>query len=178
MNRVDEVMQLMTEHGGTAYFGEPVSQLEHALQAAHCAANAGHPPYLVAAALMHDIGHLLHAHGEDAADLGIDTVHEEDGYRWLLDRFGARVAEPVRHHVAAKRYLCSIEPEYFARLSPASIQSLHLQGGPFSSAEAREFEALPCFRDALVLRRYDDHAKIPSLAVPPLASYRPLLESV
>jgi phosphonate degradation associated HDIG domain protein len=178
VNRVDEVMQLMSEHGGSAYFGEPVSQLDHALQAAYFARQADRSPQLVAAALLHDIGHLLHPHGEHAADRGLDTVHEEDGYRWLLDRFGPGVAEPVRQHVAAKRYLCAVEPEYFARLSPASVQSLQLQGGPFSAAQVREFEALPCFHHAIALRRCDDEAKVPGLAVPGLEDYRRLLETV
>jgi [1-hydroxy-2-(trimethylamino)ethyl]phosphonate dioxygenase len=178
MTRVDEVMELMSARGADEYFGEPVSQLEHALQSAHYAAQAGSARHLVAAALLHDIGHLLHERGEDATDRGIDTVHEEDGYRWLLDRFGASVAEPVRQHVAAKRYLCAVEREYFARLSPASVQSLRLQGGPFSPEEVRAFEALPCFWDATALRRWDDQAKIPGLVVAPLQGYRPLLEAL
>ena len=174
----NEVMRLMWKRGGEAYFGEPVSQLEHALQAAWFATQANSAPALVAAALLHDIGHLLHDLGEDVADEGVDTRHEEAGYDWLLARFGPAVAEPVRLHVAAKRYLCSVDPDYFALLSPASVQSLALQGGPFTPEQAREFERLRWYRDAVQLRRWDDAAKQPGLAVPPLEDYRMLLDTL
>src|SRR5450432_4336007 len=101
--RADEVIRLMRNRGGEAYFGEPVSQLDHALQAAWFATQAKSPPTLVAAALLHDIGHLLHNLGENAAVEGVDTRHEETGYGWLLARFGPAVGAPVRLHVAAKR---------------------------------------------------------------------------
>jgi phosphonate degradation associated HDIG domain protein len=175
MTAADEVIELMNQRGGAAYFGEPVSQLEHALQAAWHASRAGSPPELVVAALLHDIGHLLHELPESAADDGIDTVHEVAGYEWLRARFEPEVAEPVRYHVAAKRYLCRAEPEYLARLSPASLQSLALQGGPFSEEEAREFERLPRFREAVMLRRWDDEAKEAGMTVPALEQYRDML---
>jgi [1-hydroxy-2-(trimethylamino)ethyl]phosphonate dioxygenase len=178
MNRVDEVMQLMRERGCGAYFGEPVSQLEHALQAAWFASEAGSAPALIAAALLHDIGHLLHDLGEEVMDRGLDTRHEEAGYSWLLARFGPGVAEPVRLHVVAKRYLCAVDPEYGASLSPASVQSLALQGGPFTKEQAREFEQLPGYDDAVRLRRWDDAAKQQGLVVPALEEYRALLETL
>lgn len=178
MNRVDEVMQLMQQRGGGAYFGEPVSQLEHALQAASFASQEGGTPELIAAALLHDVGHLLHDLGEDVMDEGLDTRHEEAGYRWVLLRFGSGVAEPVRLHVVAKRYLCAVDPEYHAGLSPASAQSLALQGGPFTEEQAREFEQLPGHRDAVRLRRWDDAAKVQGLVVPALEEYRALLETL
>jgi predicted HD phosphohydrolase len=112
MTVAEDVIQLMKQRGGAAYCGEPVSQLEHALQAAWHATQAGSPRELVLAALLHDIGHLLNDLPESAADDGIDTLHEIAGYEWILTRFGPGVAEPVRHHVAAKRYLCRVEPEY------------------------------------------------------------------
>jgi phosphonate degradation associated HDIG domain protein len=178
MTTADEVIQLMKQRGNAAYFGEPISQLEHALQAAcHATRATGSPRELVLAALLHDIGHLLHDLPEGAADDGIDTLHEIAGYEWLLTRFGPSVAEPVRHHVAAKRYLCRIEPEYLARLSPASIQSLALQGGPLTWDEAREFETLPYYREAVMLRRWDDKAKTPGMAAPALEEYREMLSS-
>lgn len=177
MDRYEEVASLMQRRGGEAYFGEAVSQLEHALQAAHFAAEAGSEPPLIVAALLHDIGHLLHDLGESAAEQGIDTRHEEDGYRWLLERFGPAVAEPVRAHVAAKRYLCAVEPGYFAQLSPASVQSLELQGGAFTADEVREFERMPWYRDAVQLRRWDDEAKVPGMRVPGIETYRELLET-
>jgi len=174
----DEIIQLMKARGGASYFGEPVSQLEHALQAAWFASQAGSPPALVAAALLHDIGHLLHDLPENVADSGVDTRHEEAGYQWLSTAFGPAVAEPVRAHVAAKRYLCRVDPEYLAQLSPASVQSLALQGGPFSAEEAGVFEKLPWYREAVQLRRWDDAAKQPGLVVPPLDDYRVLLTTL
>jgi phosphonate degradation associated HDIG domain protein len=177
MTVADEVIELMKQRGGAAYFGEPVSQLEHALQAAWRATQAGSPRELALAALLHDIGHLLHDLTEAAADHGIDTRHEVAGYEWILKRFGPSVAEPVRDHVAAKRYLCRVDPEYLARLSPASIQSLALQGGPFTEDEAREFEARPYFREAVLLRRWDDEAKIPEISSPGLEGYRDMLNA-
>jgi gamma-butyrobetaine dioxygenase len=176
--RADEVIRLMRKRGGEAYFGEPVSQLEHALQAAWFGTQAKSASTLVAAALLHDVGHLLHDLGENAADKGVDTRHEEAGYGWLMVRFGPAVAEPARLHVAAKRYLCQVDPEYYASLSPASVQSLALQGGPFSEEYAREFERLPWYREAVQLRRWDDAAKQPGLAVPLLEEYRALLDKL
>jgi len=178
MTIADEVIGLMHARGGAAYFGEPVSQLEHALQTAHCATRAGSPPELVVAALLHDIGHLLHDLPESVADSGIDTRHETAGYEWLLARFGPAVAEPVRDHVAAKRYLCRVEPEYLTRLSPASVQSLQLQGGPLNDREVSQFESRPHYREAVILRRWDDEAKVPGLPVPPLEGYRELLIAI
>jgi [1-hydroxy-2-(trimethylamino)ethyl]phosphonate dioxygenase len=175
MTVADEVIELMRSRGGAAYFGEPVSQLEHALQTAHCAAQAGSPAALVLAALLHDIGHLLHDLPESVADTGIDTRHEVAGYEWILARFGPAVAEPVRDHVAAKRYLCRVEPEYLRRLSPASVRSLELQGGPFCVDEVRQFERLSRYREALMLRRWDDEAKVAGLQVLPIDDYRDML---
>jgi len=177
MTAADDVIELMKRRGGDSYFGEPVSQLEHALQCASLAAQADSPQELVLAALLHDVVHLLHDLPETAADEGIDTRHEVAGYEWILARFGPAAAEPVRDHVAAKRYLCRVEPEYFASLSPASVQSLELQGGPFTEVEAREFETLPYYREAVTLRRWDDQAKVSGLAVPGLEEYRVLIDS-
>lgn len=176
--RADEVLKLFAKRGGAAYFGEPVSQLEHALQTAWLARQADSAPPLVVAALLHDIGHLLHDLRENIADDGLDTHHEQAGYDWLLARFGTAVAEPVRLHVAAKRYLSRVEPEYHAKLSPASVQSLALQGGPFSEQEACAFARLPFYREAVQLRRWDDAAKRVGLSVAALDEYRGLLADV
>jgi gamma-butyrobetaine dioxygenase len=176
MSVTDEVIELMRRRGSEAYFGEPVSQLEHALEAALMASEAEAQPALIVAALLHDIGHLLHEHGENAASEGIDTRHEIAGYQWLLARFGPAVAEPVRDHVAAKRYLCAVEPDYFSRLSPASVESLALQGGPFGAAETQAFEEKPYWREAVMLRLWDDAAKTPGMAAPDIEHYRGLLD--
>ena len=145
---VDEIVTLFETRGEAEYFGEPVSQREHALQAAHLAEQEGASDALIVAALLHDVGHLLHHEGEDIADKGIDARHEAVGDAWLTHYFGPEVTEPARLHVAAKRYLCTVEPEYLRQLSPASQQSLKLQNGLFSPQEVQEFEQNPHFRDA------------------------------
>jgi phosphonate degradation associated HDIG domain protein len=172
MKVVDEIFRIFEHRGDEAYFGEPVSQKEHALQAAHRAEQEGAPASLVVAALVHDVGHLVHGLGEDVADRGVDARHEDAGEAWLAQHFPPEVTEPVKLHVAAKRYLCRVDPLYLAQLSPASVQSLALRGGPFSESEAREFEQRLFYREAVRLRRWDDLAKIPGLAVPDLEHYR------
>jgi phosphonate degradation associated HDIG domain protein len=175
MEAVDAIVALFERGGGAAYFGEPVTQTEHALQAAWQAARDGASPELTAAALLHDVGHLLLRRGEDIADRGIDARHEVIGAKWLSRWFGPATAEAVRLHVAAKRYLCRTDVGYAARLSPASRQSLTLQGGTFSPSEADEFTRQPHWEAAVCLRRYDDAAKVRGLQVPPLDEYRELL---
>jgi phosphonate degradation associated HDIG domain protein len=171
MDCVDEIFALFERQGKAAYFDEAVSQEEHALQAAHFAAQDGAPEALVVAALLHDIGHLIDAR-EDAADRGIDARHEDAGCDWLARHYPPAVTEPVRLHVAAKRYLCSVDPEYLRGLSAASVKSLQLQGGAFKREEAAEFLGLPFGKDAVRLRHWDDAGKIVGLAVPGLAAYR------
>jgi phosphonate degradation associated HDIG domain protein len=171
MNRVEAVIRMFEERGRDAYHGEAVSQAEHALQAAHLAESAGAPVPLVLAALLHDVGHLLHDLGEDAADRGIDDHHERSGSHWLARSFGPEVADPVRLHVDAKRYLCAVEGAYLDALSPASKRSLALQGGPMTPEEVARFEANPRHADAVRLRRWDDEAKVPGLEVPGLDHY-------
>ena len=146
-----------------------VSQKQHALQAAWLAESDGHPGALVAAALLHDIGHMIH----DPAMLGLDDRHEELGHAWLARHFGPEVSEPVRLHVAAKRYLCLTEADYFGKLSPDSVRSLELQGGPMSAAEVEAFRASPHAAAAVRLRRYDELAKVEGLSTPGLAHFLP-----
>lgn len=169
------IERLFAERGADEYHGEAVSQLEHALQAAAAAESAGADPELIVAALLHDIGHLLHAHGEHVADQGIDDQHEFLGQRFLERNFGPAVSEPVKLHVAAKRYLCAVEPDYHSSLSPASIRSLELQRGPMNREEIVEFEHNRFGRRATQLRRWDDIAKVPGLATPPLDHFRQYL---
>ena len=171
MHRVEEILHLFRTRGRDAYLGEPVSQAEHALQAAHLAVLEGSPDALVVATLLHDVGHLLHYLGDDAADRGIDARHEQAGAAWLAENFGPEVAEPARLHVDAKRYLCAVEPAYREALSPASKQSLALQGGPMTPAEVERFESNPHHRAAVRLRRWDDESKVPGLEVPGLENY-------
>src|SRR5262245_5488386 len=178
MSVVDRILQLFAENGRGAYFGEAVTETEHALQSARLAETSGASHELIAAALLHDIGHLLHGLGEDIADRGIDGRHEEGGAAWLARHFGPAVADPVRLHVAAKRYLCAVDPGYHDALSPASRRSLELQGGAFSREEAGRFEREPYWESAVALRRWDDAAKVSGLSVPGLEHYRTCLEAV
>jgi len=172
---IQEIFDAFAAHGDQLYIGEPVSMTEHMLQAAQAAEQDGAGPTLVAAALLHDFGHLIHDLPEDSAEHGIDTRHEEVGAAYLSRYFVPAVVEPTRMHVAAKRYLCAIDPAYLGALSPASILSLKLQGGPFTAEQALAFEALPFAAEAARLRRYDDAAKIAGGRTPDLEHYRPSL---
>jgi phosphonate degradation associated HDIG domain protein len=174
----EAVVRLMSNRGGESYFGEPVTVLEHCLQAAFFARRAHSSDTLVAAALLHDVGHLLHLQGEDVADHGVDTRHEELADRMLAAHLPLAVTEPIRLHVAAKRYLCFANPAYLEALSPSSILSLRLQGGPMSSDEAAAFLALLHWADAVTLRHWDDEAKIPEFPVPEIDVYLPLLKTL
>lgn len=172
---IDDIFALFDRAGATAYFGEPVSQLEHALQAATLAERSGANAAMITAALLHDIGHLLHGGPEDLVEEGVDSWHEMVGADWLDLHFGPEVAMPVRLHVDAKRYLCSTEPGYRLSLSPASRLTLELQGGSMSAPEAAAFAVNP-YRDAAIqVRRWDDGAKVADAVTPDLDHFRPHL---
>ncbi len=158
---------LLTEKGQKQYGLHDVTQLQHALQSAWLAEQDGAEPPLIAAALLHDIGHMTHELGENPAATGVDDHHEEVGHAFLTRWFGPEVTESVRLHVAAKRYLCAVEPHYFSRLSPDSVLSLKLQGGPMTADEVAAFRALPHAEAAVRLRRYDEAAKVKDLETPP-----------
>lgn len=151
----------------TGWYGlSAVNQLQHALQSAALAEAAGEPAWFISAALLHDVGHMIHDLGEDAADHGIDDTHEELAANWLARHFGPEVSEPVRLHVPAKRYLCAVDASYFGKLSEDSIKSLALQGGPMSAAEVIAFQATAHFEAAVRLRTIDDKAKDPQMVTP------------
>jgi phosphonate degradation associated HDIG domain protein len=172
----DRIILIFAERGSEEYHGEAVSQYEHAVQSAALAVADDAPESLIVAALLHDIGHLTHNEGEDAAHRGIDTRHEDDAEAWLGDFFGPEITEPIKLHVAAKRYLTAVEPEYLAGLSPASQKSLELQGGPFNDEERAEFEQHPFYAEAVRLRRWDDQAKVPGLDVPRVEHYGEMID--
>jgi gamma-butyrobetaine dioxygenase len=167
MTAVDAIAKLFAGPGAGDYLGEPVTIGAHMLQAGALAEAAAAAGSLVAAALLHDIGHLRHE---------ADQRHGEAGAQWLSQWFGEAVTEPVRLHVAAKRYLCAVEPSYFGLLSAESVRTLALQGGPMAAAEAAAFEALPHARDAVAVRRWDDAAKDPEATPPEFAHFAPLLQ--
>jgi len=171
----EEILAIYAARGAGAYFGERVSMTEHALQSAYFAQQAGASESLVVAALLHDIGHLLAQVPDDLADWTADAHHEASGARWLAQRFPAAICEPVRLHVAAKRYLCATDAQYFAKLSSASVHTLELQGGPLSAYEVAQFEAERYFTDAVRVRRWDDAGKVAGLKTPQLAEYLSLI---
>ncbi len=168
---VELILNLFRARGGSMYGGEAVTQLQHALQAATLARKEKASPALTTAALLHDVGHLLHDLPEDAPDSGIDDFHEMLAARFLEKYFGTEVSEPVRLHVEAKRYLCTTETGYIDTLSASSIQSLTLQGGLMQEDEVRTFEAEPFAKDAVALRRWDDLAKDPTLPTEPIEAF-------
>ena len=173
---VAERLVALYEVLGDGRYDEAVSQTEHAAQAAALAQAEGASNALVVAALLHDIGHLLGGRTESSPDR--DLRHEEVAARFLGRWFGPAVVEPIRHHVAAKRYLCAVEAHYRAALSPASVASLELQGGAMSLVEAEEFELLSAASDAARLRRWDDLAKEPGRDVPDVRSYLDVIVAV
>jgi len=158
--------------------GEAVTMSQHMEQSAACAAADGASDSLVIAALLHDIGHFIGEHPIDALENGIDNNHEAVGANYLQAHFPQSVSEPVRLHVDAKRYLCATDPEYFGRLSAASVNSLNVQGGPMTAGEIRAFETNPHYRDAVKLRLYDDDGKVAGLTIKPVTDYRQTLESL
>ena len=172
-----EIFGAFLERGGDRY-GEEVTQLEHALQCALLAAEERASEPLVAAALLHDYGHLFEGRGEAAERLRRDARHEAHGARALRRWFGPEVTAPIALHVAAKRYLCGAEPGYEDSLSPASKLSLVLQGGRFTPSQCRHFEARAFASDAIRLRRWDDAGKVVGRTIPDLESYAPLLERI
>ena len=178
MDIVQQIEELFHAHGASFYDGaraEPVTARAHALQCAQLAEWADAPTSLVAAALLHDIGHFI---APDAALQPLDDVHELRALGFLVSNFGAEVVEPIRLHVQAKRYLVAVEPVYASTLSAASTHTLRLQGGPMSPDELHLFDTLPHSADALALRRWDDLAKQPQRKTPPLDYYLTLLETV
>lgn len=171
------ITRAFAARGGDAY-GENVSQLDHALQCAQLAEAEGAGDHLIAAALLHDYGHLFEGRGDAAEREGLDAKHEAHGARALRRWFGPEVAGPVALHVIAKRYLCAAEPGYEAALSPASVLSLRLQGGPLDAAQRRRFERRRFAADAIRLRRWDDAGKIEGLVTPGLEHYWPILTRI
>ena len=168
---LSDIEQLFATKGGEQYTGEPVTQLEHALQSALLAENEGANDALVTAALLHDLGHLLHDLGATPTLQGVDDVHQYRALPFLRGLFDDDVLDPIKLHVDAKRYLCATRAAYFAALSDDSKRSLALQGGIFSPDQADAFIRQPGAEAAVRLRVWDDLAKAQGLATPPLSHY-------
>ena len=163
-----EIKKLFDAKGGRQYSGEAVTQLEHALQTALLAERAGAGNELITACLLHDLGHMANDRGETPTLHGVDDKHQFHGVRALKGAFPDSVLMPIRLHVDAKRYLCAVDPAYWAGLSQDSKRSLELQGGVYSAQDAENFIAQPYARDAVELRRWDDQAKLAGTATPDL----------
>ena len=170
------IASLYAERGSRWYGEEAVTQLEHALQCAALAEADGANDSLIAASFLHDLGHLIHELGPDIARRGVDDRHEYRPVRMLRRAFPDAVITPIRLHVAAKRYLCAVRPDYHDSLSSASRLSLALQGGAFSAEEAQRFIAQPYAEDTVRLRLWDDRAKEPRKSTPGLAHYLHILQ--
>lgn len=183
----EHIIDILNSRGQGDYIGESISQLQHSLQAAHLAASSEASDEVVIAALLHDIGQFLpidealklsgevrEMRNEDDTAASVGRVgHEKIGELYLLQHgFSDRVAGLVGSHVAAKRYLCAVEPAYHDTLSVASKKSLVFQGGPMSPAEVQAWSCRDWCQDMCRLRKWDDAAKVPDLIVPPAEAYR------
>ena len=173
-----DIRSLFEQYGSLAYSGEPVTQLEHALQSGAQAEEAGADDELVVAAFLHDLGHLLNLQGDTPTERGIDDLHQYFALPFLRPVLSDAVLEPIRLHVDAKRCLCAVDDAYFGQLSADSVRSLELQGGIFSRREADAFLQKPYAEDALRLRKWDDRAKEQNRATPDLNHYLGLVEQV
>ena len=172
------IADLFASEGATEYLGEPVTQAAHLLQAAALAERDCAGEALIAAALLHDVGHFAGTLTGHDLMRGTDTRHGEAGAAWLAQWFGEEITEPVRLHVAAKRYLCAVEPEYAAALSPASVYTLGVQGGPMQDAELAEFAANRYAEAAVRVRRWDDAAKDPDAQAPAFDHFADVLRAL
>ncbi len=177
-NIVAFLSDIFDRRGGEEYLGEPVTMAKHMLQGAHFAEMAGETEEIIVAALLHDIGHFTSEFGTFSMDDTADRHHDEAGAKLLEMFFPVLVTDCVRQHVAAKRYLCAAKPEYFKRLSEASVHSLNLQGGPMNSEEVAEFEQLPNRREIIIVRYYDDSGKRGDMATKPFSHYAPMVQRV
>jgi phosphonate degradation associated HDIG domain protein len=175
----EHVIRLFHQRGSGRYGSEQVSQLQHALQCAVLAKRQGANSAMIAAALLHDLGHIIDDQAMPQSDeQNLDDAHEQKAYQWLKRNFGKAVADPVRLHVAAKRYLCTVEPGYLAKLSPASLKSFYDQGGLMSQPQIDDFRDEPFAFEAVELRRWDDLAKDPAMQTPPIEDFAQLLDEL
>ncbi|MEI9401475.1 HD domain-containing protein [Mesorhizobium argentiipisi] len=177
-NIVEFIADIFERRGAESYLGEPVTMSEHMLQGAWLAEQDGAPEELVAAALLHDIGHYTSEFGTYSPDDVEDKHHDEAGGEMLAPFFPPVIVECVRLHVSAKRYLCATDPTYFSKLSPASVHTLSLQGGPMSAEEVAEFRSNPFHDEAVRVRIWDEGGKIANMKTRAFRDYVPLLERV
>lgn len=175
-NIVAFIGDIFARRGGDSYMGEAVTMSQHMLQTAALAQKANAPDTLIAASLLHDIGHYTSELPEDALASDQDNYHETAGSNVLEAFFPKAVTEPIELHVAAKRYLCAVSDTYFSRLSSASVQSLNVQGGPMNADEIEAFRQHEYYEDALRLRAWDDEGKVAGVRTPAFEDFAPSLE--
>ena len=177
-NIVDFIGSIFERRGGEEYLGEPVTMGQHMLQGATLAEQNKEPDEIVVGALLHDIGHFTSEFGTFSMDDTEDRYHENAGADLLENFFPSVITDCCRYHVAAKRYLCATDPQYFNKLSDASVHSLNLQGGPMSEAEIINFKRNPNLKQILTVRLYDDAAKVPKMATPSFRHFAPLVHKM
>ena len=177
-NIVDVIESIFEKYGADSYLGEPVTMAEHMLQTAKVAEESGGDKYDIIAGLLHDIGHYIHEFDEDCLAQGQDNFHEEAGGEMLERFFPDTVVDPVRFHVAAKRYLCTVEPSYYDELSEASIHSLNLQGGKMNDDEVAEMESNPNLKRIIFMRRSEEKGKELGKQIHDFAHYKPLIQEI
>jgi len=177
-NIVDFIGSIFEKRGDEEYLGEPVTMGQHMLQGATMAEKSREPDEIIIGTLLHDIGHFTSEFGTFSMEDTEDRYHEDAGAAVLEQFFPKIITDCCRHHVAAKRYLCATDPEYFQKLSTASIHSLNLQGGPMSEAELKDFEKNPNLKKILKVRLYDDAGKIPDMVTPSFWHFAPLVQKM
>lgn len=178
MSIIETLCDIYATKGLETFEGDRrVTQTSHGLQAAMIAEAEGASPEMVAAALLHDIGRIINPRDREITDSGGNARHEVVGQKYLEPWFGDAVTMPIRWHVAAKRYLVATDPAYAGRISPGSTRSMKGQGGVFSEAEAAVFLAQPFAEEGVLLRRWDDRAKLPDAETPPFEHFVGYLES-
>ena len=177
-NIVDFIGSIFEKRGDEEYLGEPVTMGQHMLQGATMAEKSREPNEIIIGTLLHDIGHFTSEFGTFSMEDTEDRYHEDAGAAVLEQFFPKVITDCCRHHVAAKRYLCATDPEYFQKLSTASVHSLNLQGGPMSEAELKDFEKNPNLKKILKVRLYDDAGKIPDMITPSFWHFAPLVQKM
>jgi len=177
-NIVNFIGSIFEKRGDEEYLGEPVTMGQHMLQGATMAEQSREPDEIIIGTLLHDIGHFTSEFGTFSMEDTEDRYHEDAGAAVLEQFFPKIITDCCRHHVAAKRYLCATDPEYFQKLSTASIHSLNLQGGPMSEAELKDFEKNPNLKKILKVRLYDDAGKIPDMITPSFWHFAPLVQKM